>query len=110
MLHPLRVTYRGTNPSPSLTEHIEGEVAELQRFFEHIVSAHVVVEHHRVRSGENFRVHVELDVPRQRLVAESKADASADARMAVASAFEVARRVVQDYAQRLRGEVKHHAA
>ncbi len=119
-------------PSGAVTARIEAEAAKLDEFFPRITSCRVVVEapHRHHKLGELFHVRIELGVPGKELVvshepspraALSHDDEAAlkkhieihpehkDVYVVVRDAFASARRQLQDYVKRLRGEVKHHA-
>lgn len=118
-------------PSEAVTARIEVEAAKLDTFFDRITSCRVVVEapHRHHKWGELFHVRIELGVPGTELVvsheptphATLRRDEEAslkkhieihpehkDVYVAIRDAFASARRRLQDYVKRLRGEVKHH--
>jgi hypothetical protein len=117
--------------SPELTARIEAEVEKLGRFFNSITHCHVVLvaPHRHRRAGRRYALHIELDVPRERLVINHEPpaipvrDAAAraakadeidaplkDVNVAIHEAFAVAKRRLKEYVRRLRGEVKEHRA
>lgn len=102
-----QLTFRGFTATETLTAPIHEHVEKLERFFPRITSCHVVIEleHHRHhRHGDRFSVRVELGVPGQTLVVNGPA--ADDGKAAVNEAFDAMRRVLADYAQKARGEVK----
>jgi ribosome-associated translation inhibitor RaiA len=128
---PVQITYRNMEPSDAVTARIEAEAAKLNTFFDRITSCRVVVEapHRHHKWGELFHIRIELGVPGTELVvsheptpraALSRDDEAAlrkhvevhpehkDVYVAVRDAFASARRRLQDYVKRLRGEVKLH--
>jgi ribosome-associated translation inhibitor RaiA len=109
MQSPVRITFRHLEPSDALREHIEQEAAKLEEFYKPIVDCHVVVDlpNRTSQGGQPYRVRVELGVPGDRIVGgvEPGPDKTRkDAFMAVSEAFHSARRELQDYARRLRGD------
>jgi ribosome-associated translation inhibitor RaiA len=119
-------------PSDAVTARIEAEAAKLDTFFDRITSCRVVVEapHRHHKWGEIFHIRIELGVPGTELVVSHKPTPRAtlsrdddaairkhleihpehkDVYVAVRDAFASARRRLQDYVKRLRGEVKAHS-
>lgn len=119
------------DPSEAVTTRVEAEAAKLDTFFDRITSCRVVVEapHRHHKRGELFHVRIELGVPGTELVVSHEPSPPADLTrdeathlskhseahpehkdvyVAVRDAFGIARRQLQDYAKRLRGEVKMH--
>lgn len=132
MILPVQITFRNLESSEPLDTLIRGEVAELEKYYDRITSCRVVVEvperHHR--SGSIYHVRIDLGVPGGEVVVkegpslhgaaqdteEEKAEKHLevdvphkDVRLAVRDAFRKARRRLQDYARRQRGDVKTHA-
>ena len=128
---PVQITYRNMEPSDAVTARIEAEAAKLGTFFDRITSCRVVVEapHRHHKRGELFHVRIELGVPGTELVVSHEPTPRAtlnreesaamskqievhpehkDLYVVVRDAFDSARRQLQDYVKRLRGEVKTH--
>lgn len=129
---PVQITFRHMDPSAAVSARIEEEAAKLEAFFPRIISCRVVVEapHRHHKWGEHFHVRIDLGVPGSELVVshegsvrpaagveEGEGAASRqteihpdhkDVYVAIRDAFGSARRQLQDYARRLRGEVKSH--
>jgi len=118
-------------PSESVTARIREEAAKLDEFFPRITSCRVVVEapHRHHKLGELFHVRIDLGVPGNELVVSHEPSPRAtlrhdeeavlkkhieihpehkDVYVAIRDAFGSARRQLQDYVKRLRGEVKYH--
>lgn len=125
----IQTSFRHMSASPAVAARIEAEVDKLRKYFERITYCHVVVvaphRHHRI--GRRYSLHVELGVPRGRLVITheppartarvpveraSKQDewdaAHKDIYVSIRDAFAAARRQLKEYVRRLRGEVKEH--
>lgn len=109
-----QITFRNLDTSESVKEQITRRVAELEQFFDRIVDCKVVVEaSHRHRRGRLYHVAITLFVPGAEIVANrdpSERHAHEDIHVAVRDAFDAARRQLEDYVRRTRGEVKHHTA
>ena len=128
---PVQITCRNMQPSAAVTARIEEEAAKLDEFFPRITSCRVVVEapHRHHKWGQLFHVRIDLGVPGTELAVSHEPSPRAmlrhdeeaalkkhievhpehkDVYVAIRDAFASARRQLQDYVQRLRGEVKHH--
>ena len=75
MQSPLQITFRNMPFSDAVAARIQERAAELERFFDRIISCRVVVEcrHPRRQQGNLFRVRVDLKVPGNEIVASSGA-------------------------------------
>jgi ribosome-associated translation inhibitor RaiA len=128
---PVQITYCNMEPSDAVTARIHEEAAKLDEFFPRITSCRVVVEaphrHHKAR--ELFHVRIDMGVPGREIAVTHEPsphaalshdeDASRkksieihpehkDLYVAIRDAFASARRQLQDYVKRQRGEVKTH--
>jgi ribosome-associated translation inhibitor RaiA len=111
---PLEITYRGLQPSDVIDEVIRKQVAALERRYDRIMACRVSVEapHRHQKSGNRFRVRVDLTVPGKEIVAGRSHEADGaheDLRVALRDAFRACRRQLQDHARVRRGDVKAHA-
>ena len=99
----------------SLGEPGAPEAEIIQRFFDGIVSCRVSIEapHRHQHQGGLYRVTVDIGAPGAHIVVGRSPDAHAahaDPYVALRDAFRAARRRLQGYARRLRGDVKSHGA
>ena len=131
MLLPVQITFRNADHSGALEEFIREKAAWLDSFYGRIIRCRVMVEvpHHRHRSGNPYHVRIELTVPGSELAishdgslhtgqkqkqmeqatkAAKVETAYKDPYLAIREAFDDARRQLQDYARRQRGQVKTH--
>jgi hypothetical protein len=131
MLTP-SITLRGFGRSPALEADVRRRIAKLETFYPSIIGCRVLVEHAQKHhhAGNRFHVRIDLTVPGGELVIAHdasrhgeqrelqavtgrKADEPAPQRkyvqIAVREAFEAARRRLQDFARRQRGDVKSRA-
>lgn len=129
MLVPLQITFRNMESSDAIEAKIREEVDKLETFFDHINSCRVVIEipHHHHERGNLTHVRIDLTVPGKELVIKHEPSLHdrkkqeerikkqlniqaphKDAYLAISDAFKTARRELQSYARRLRGEVKLH--
>jgi len=110
---PLQVTFHQLEPSPALEAQVRSWVDELETFFDRMISCRVLIEapHHHQHQGRLYRVRIEIGVPGDSLVVTRSPDEHAaheDAHVAVRDAFRAARRELEDYVRRMRGDVKQH--
>jgi len=108
MPFPIQITERDVSVPIELKDIIKEKAENLSRYFDRIISCRVSVEapHRHQSKGQNYSVHIDLSVPGSELVVRRIEDP--DLNVAVRDAFDAARRVLEDYARKLRGDVKHH--
>lgn len=99
---PLQITFLGMERSPAVEAQIQRWVNKLEKSYDRIqrCSAWIELPHHR--GGKAFNVRLEVAVPGDTLV--SRDDSHANVYAALADAFHVARRQLQDYARIQRGD------
>lgn len=107
---PMQITLRNMDHSDALETHIREKAKKLESFFEHIVSCRVVVDmpHNHKHQGKPFNIRLDIGVPGREIVVNR--DRHEDVYVALRDAFDAARRQLDDYVHRLRGETKHHQA
>lgn len=129
-LIPTQITFRGLAHSDALEEDIRKRVTWLEHFYSDIVGCRVLIEvpHRHRHDGRHFHVRIEVTVPGGAPIvvshepslhgplkdieeAEHRKETEVEsvhryARVAVYQAFDVARRLVQDFAREQRGAVK----
>ncbi len=115
MKQPLQIVFRNMEPSAAIETLVRERVAGLERYYADILSCHVAVElqHRHHQQGNLFHVRVDLKVPNGEIVASrtpAAHHAHQDVYVAIHDAFDAARRQLEDYARRRRGDVKEHAA
>ncbi|MBI2286962.1 MAG: ribosome-associated translation inhibitor RaiA [Nitrosomonadales bacterium] len=105
---PLQITIRDVEHSEALEAHIRGKVEKLEEFFKHITSCRVVVEvpHKHHHQGKQFNVRIDIGVPGSEIVVNR--DHAEDIYVALRDAFDAAKRQLEDYARKIRGDVKTH--
>jgi len=109
----LKVTFRDMPPSPAVEAELREKVDKLTQFYDKIMSCHVVVAspHRHHQKGKLYNVRVDLTVPGGEVVVNresGKPGAHHDVYVAIRDAFDAARRQLQEYSRRRRGEVKAH--
>ena len=111
---PLTVTFRDIKASDKIREACDKEAKKLERFHDRITSCRVVVafpvknHHHK---GGLFSVRVDLAVPGREILVNrdhSEKHSHEDVFVAVRDSFKVARRQLEQFKDKRRGEVKTH--
>ncbi len=133
MILPVQITFRNMSPSDAVAARVQEEAEKLDEFYKRITSCRVIIEvpHRHHMAGGQVHVRVELGVPRGEIVVRNEPSLRGamqrsdeqewekhleanpqhkDVYVAIRDAFKAARRQLQDYARRLRGQVKIHKA
>ena len=128
---PLQITFRNMEPSAAVSDRIRSEVDKLDRFYDRITCCKVLVEapHRHHRRGDQFHVRIEVAVPGQEIVIKNspgkkfafeaegtgkwskhleEGGAHKDVYLTIRNSFQAARRRLEEYARKLRGDVKLH--
>lgn len=110
---PLVIKFRNMPPSDSIEQHVRQKAEKLDSFYDGIVGCRVVIEapHRHHHKGKIYHVRIELAVPGNDLIVNRDPSQNAqheDVYVAIRDAFEAARRRLQDFARRRRGQVKIH--
>ena len=113
MEQPLQITFRDIPRSEALEAVIREKAEKLDQFYEKVMACRVVVEapHGHHHKGYLYHVRIDLTVPRGELVIKRDPKdnhAHEDPYVAVRDAFKAARRKLQDYARKQRGDIKAH--
>jgi hypothetical protein len=113
MSFPVRITYRGLEPSESLNRLIREEAAKLEKFFDGIVGCRLLVErqygHHHAGSPYHVRLNVVVPGSDLAIVTEPSDDVAPPGNETLQRAaivrdtFRRARRRLREYARRKSG-------
>ena len=105
---PLQITIRDVEHSAMLETHIRDMAKKLDEFFSHIMSCRVVVEipHKHHHQGKQFNVRIDIGVPGREIVVNH--NHHEDVYVAMRDAFDAAKRQLEDYARKIRGDTKVH--
>jgi len=105
---PMQITIRDIEHSEALESRIRDKAKKLDEFFDHIMSCRVVVEvpHKHQHQGKQFSVRIDLGVAGGEIVVNR--DHAEDVYVALRDAFDAAKRQLEDYVRKLRGDVKKH--
>jgi ribosomal subunit interface protein len=106
-----QVSFHDIAPSDAMRAAVAARVAELEQFCADITHCRVAIEspHRHHRKGRHFRVRIDLTVPDEQIVVgrnPSEHGAHEDVYVAIRDAFDAARRQLQDFVRRRRGQVK----
>jgi cold shock CspA family protein/ribosome-associated translation inhibitor RaiA len=109
---PLQITTRNIELSEPVKEDLRKRAKKLDTFFPRITRCRVTVEvPHRYKKQElnavEYNVRIDMTVPGKEIVIKNRPDRDLD--IAVREAFDAARRKLEDYSTRLRGDVKRHS-
>lgn len=110
---PLKIAFRNVSSSRAIEDNIREKASKLGQFFDRITSCRVVLEvpHRHHHKGKLFHVRLDIKVPGGEIVINREPDKHSsreDVFVSIQEAFDAARRQLQDYARRKRGEVKDH--
>ncbi len=113
MTVPLQITFRNIPPTEAIEANIREKAAKLDQFYDRVTNCRVVVAvpHRRHHKGKLYQLRVDIKVPGWEVVINrepTKHSTHEDVYVSIQQAFDAARRQLQDYARRQRGEVKGH--
>jgi len=105
---PIQIVFHKVAHSPSLEQLIRDKATRLGAIFPRLMRCQISLErtHRNQQQGNPFNVRIRLHVPGGELVVNH--DSHEDVHVALREAFDAARRQLEEYAQRMRREVKHH--
>ncbi len=105
---PLQITGRNIELTDAIKSEIQQKAKKLDKFYDRIIRCRVVVEspHRHHHTGKFYNVFIEMTVPGAELVV--KREPNKDLHVAIRDSFHAARRKLEDFARRQRGDVKHH--
>jgi cold shock CspA family protein/ribosome-associated translation inhibitor RaiA len=111
---PLQVVFEHIGHSDALETAVRKEAQRLERFYDRITSARVVIARpqHRHHKGDTYSVRIHLAVPGGKHIDISRDPAATgrheDAHVTIRDAFDAAGRQLQDHVRKLAGDVKAH--
>jgi cold shock CspA family protein/ribosome-associated translation inhibitor RaiA len=115
MEEPIQIVFEHIGPSEAIEKRILKEAKKLERFYDRITSARVVVSRpqHRHHKGDLFAIRIVLSIPGAADIAISREPAVTgeheDVYVTIRDAFKAARRQLQDLTRVRQGHVKEHA-
>ncbi|MDP2681707.1 MAG: HPF/RaiA family ribosome-associated protein [Deltaproteobacteria bacterium] len=104
----LQITARNFEITELIREQIKERAEKLDSFYSRIMRCRVVVEvpHHHKHKGILYDVHIYITVPGGELAI--KREPNEDISVAIRDAFDAARRQLEDYSRKQRGDTKRH--
>lgn len=111
---PLQIVFEHIGHSDAIEAAIRKEAERLERFYDRITSARVVVTRpqHRHHKGDTYCVRIHLAVPGGKHIDISRDPAATgrheDAHVTIRDAFDAAGRQLQDQVRKLEGDLKTH--
>lgn len=113
MKQPLQITFRDIPRSDAVEAKIREKAAKLDVFYDQIMACQVVIEapHGHHHQGYLYHVRIDLTVPNGEIIINrdpKEHHAHEDVYVAIRDAFDAARRKLQDFARKQRGDVKTH--
>lgn len=106
---PLQIILRDIAQSDAVEAAIREKVEKLDHFYPHIMSCRVTVEmpgKHK-NQGKDFAIHIDITVPGSEIVVNK--EHGEDIYVVLRDAFDAAKRQLEDYGRKQRGDVKSHA-
>ena len=106
---PIQITAKNLEMTDAIHDAVMKRAEKLEQFADRITSCRVVVEcpHRHHHKGVLYNVHIDLTVPGKELVVTH--EPKEDLYVAIKSAFDAARRQLQEYSDKRQGHVKNHA-
>ena len=113
MRQPLQINFRDIPQSDAIEARVREKAAGLDKFYEQIMTCRVMIEapHGHHHKGNLYHIRIDLTVPNGEIVINRDPEdhhAHEDVYVAIRDAFDAARRRLQDYARKQRGDVKSH--
>jgi len=108
MQRPIQITFKDIAHSEAVETHIREKAAKLETFYPGIIGCHVTVElpHKHQHQGKLHNVRIDIKVPGSEIVVNR--DKHEDIYVALRDAFDAAKRQVEEYGRKQRGDVKRH--
>lgn len=113
MEYPVQVTFRDMDVSDAMRDACLKEAAKLERYHDRITGCRVVIAapHRHHNKGTLYSVSVDLTLPGGEVVVNREhheKHSHEDAYLAIRDSFRIARRQLEDFRRRQRGDVKTH--
>lgn len=108
MQHPLQITFHGMPHSDAVEKHIREKMEKLEQFCSHMITSKATVEiagKHK-HQGQLFKIQLSITVPDKELVINH--EMHEDIYVVLRETFDAAKRKLEDYERRRRGDIKFH--
>ncbi len=105
---PLQITGHNIELTEAIETEIRRKAEKLDKFYDRIMRCRIVVEspHRRHHKGKLYNLNIYITVPGTELIV--KREPHEDLYVAIRDSFSAARRKLEDFTRRKRGDVKHH--
>jgi ribosomal subunit interface protein len=105
---PLQITSRDFELTEAMKSEIMEKAQKLDKYYDRIMRCRVIVEspHRHKLEGRLYNVQIYMTVPGGELIVKREPDE--DLYVAIRNSFDTARRKLEDFARRQRGDVKRH--
>ena len=103
------ITLRGVPDGHEIEEKVRRRALRLDRYCDDIQRCHVWVEapHGHHQKGRLYEVRIRITVPEEEIAVDGQPQDD-DVNIVIRNAFDAARRQLEDYVRRRRGDVKSH--
>ncbi|MFQ5585971.1 MAG: HPF/RaiA family ribosome-associated protein [Thermodesulfobacteriota bacterium] len=110
MQNPLQISTRNISLSEAAENTIREKAEKLDQFYSRIMSCRVMVEtqHKKQHKGIMYHVRIDITVPGHEIVV--KRPSHEDLYVAIRDSFDTAKRQIESFARKQRGEVKNHVS
>ncbi len=114
MIVPIEISYRDVEKTEAIDNLIREKASKLNRFCDHIISCRIAVErpHEYVRTGNQFRVRLDISVPPGHSVVVSKEPGNNKMHdplpAVIRDAFKAAEKQLKGLSEKKRNDVKFH--
>ena len=110
MQEPLQISFHNMDSSEALERRVREHWAKLERHYERITSARIVIEApHKQPHKSTLGISISIGVPGRDIVVKREQrlhESDDNAAWVINEAFHAAERQLEDYTQKLRGDVK----
>lgn len=103
-----QITLQDIPQSAAIESHIEKKIEKLDHLYDRIMTCRVILKlaQKSQHQGKMYNVHIDIIVPGEELVVNRIKNE--DVYVAIRDSFAAAKRKLQDYSKRQRGQVKTH--
>jgi len=110
MQNPLQISTRNISLSEVAENSIRERAEKLDQYYNRIMSCRVMVEtqHKKQHKGIMYHVRLDITVPGHEIVV--KRPSHSDLYVAIKESFDTAKRQLENFARKQRGDVKNHVA
>lgn len=114
MQKPLQVVFRDLNHSDEIEDLVRRHAEELEQYFDRITGCRVVVQasHPHQDNRRVYSVHIDASLPHKEILVTHDRDRDGthhDVYTAIGDSFRAARRQLETYVRKLRGDGSHNA-